>query len=63
MATIAENLQTIIDIKTDIKTAIENKGVTVGDASFSEYAGKIDNIEGGNAAWALPNGTRFANGG
>lgn len=46
MATVAENLQTIIDIKADIKTAIENKGVTVGDASFSEYAGKIDSIEG-----------------
>lgn len=50
MATIAENLQTIIDIKADIKTAIENKGVTVGDASFSEYAGKIDSIEAGGSA-------------
>lgn len=46
MATIAENLQTIIDIKADIKTAIENKGVTVGDAGFGEYASKIDSIEG-----------------
>lgn len=45
MATISENLQTIIDIKADIKTAIENKGVTVGNASFNEYAGKIDSIE------------------
>lgn len=44
MATIAENLQTIIDIKADIKTAIENKGVTVGDAGFGEYASKIENI-------------------
>ena len=62
MATIAENLQTIIDIKADIKTAIENKGVTVGDASFSEYAGKINSIVGsGTAAWALPDGTKFAN--
>ena len=50
MATIAENLQTIIDIKDDIKTAIENKGVTVGDASFSEYAGKIDSIESGSTS-------------
>lgn len=50
MATIAENLQTIIDIKADIKTAIENKGVTVGDAGFGEYAGKIDSIEGGSAS-------------
>lgn len=46
MATIAENLQTIIDIKADIKTAIENKGVTVGDAGFGEYASKIDSIDG-----------------
>ena len=47
MATIAENLQTIIDIKQDIKTAIENKGVTVGDSSFSEYSTKIDEITTG----------------
>lgn len=54
MATIAENLQTIIDIKADIKTAIENKGVTVGDAGFGEYAGKIDSIETGSAEIILP---------
>lgn len=46
MATIAENLQTIIDIKADIKTSIENKGVTVGDASFGSYAEKINEISG-----------------
>ena len=44
MATIAENLQTIIDIKADIKTAIENKGVTVGDSSFADYPTLINNI-------------------
>ena len=44
MATIAENLQTIIDIKADIKTAIENKGVTVGDSSFTDYPTLINNI-------------------
>lgn len=47
MATIAENIQTIIDIKADIKTAIENKGVEVGNVGFDEYAGKIDSIESG----------------
>lgn len=47
MATIAENLQTIIDIKADIKTAIENKGVEVGDASFGSYAEKINEIANG----------------
>lgn len=49
MATISENLQTIINIKADIKTAIENKGVTVGDAGFGEYASKINSIEAGGS--------------
>ena len=44
MATIAENLQKIVDIKQDIKTAIENKGVTVGDSSFTDYPNLISNI-------------------
>lgn len=63
MATISENLQTIINIKADIKTAIENKGVTVGDASFSEYAGKIDSIEAGGSGSdiiTLPNNFKIA---
>ena len=59
MATVAENLQTIIDIKSDIKTAIENKGITVGDTSFSEYAGKIDSISQNVSSWTLPTGVRF----
>lgn len=59
MATVAENLQTIIDIKADIKTAIENKGVTVGDAGFGEYAGKIDEISGGGGDIILPSGFRI----
>jgi len=59
MATVAENLQTIIDIKSDIKTAIENKGITVGDASFGEYAGKIDSISQSVSSWTLPTGVRF----
>lgn len=44
MATIAENLQTIIDIKQDIKTAIENKGVDMTNTPFTEYSTKIDEI-------------------
>lgn len=44
MATIAENLQTIQNIKQDIKTAIENKGVTVGNSSFTDYPTLINNI-------------------
>lgn len=45
--TIEQNLQTIIDIKQNIKTAIENKGITVGDVSFTEYANKIGEISSG----------------
>ena len=46
--TIADNLQTIIDIKQNIKTAIKNKGVEVADSdSFTTYADKIESIETG----------------
>ena len=46
--TIADNLQTIIDIKQNIKTAIKNKGVEVADSdSFTTYANKIESIETG----------------
>lgn len=44
MSTIAENLQVIYDIKENIKTAIESKGVGVGDAPFTNYADKIGEI-------------------
>ena len=44
MATIAENLQTIQNIKQDIKTAIENKGVDMTNTPFTEYSTKIDEI-------------------
>lgn len=47
MATIAENLQTIIDSKAAIKAAIEAKGVAVGDAALTQYASKIEEIEQG----------------
>lgn len=44
MSTIAENLQVIYDIKENIKTAIESKGVGVGDTPFTNYADKIGEI-------------------
>lgn len=47
MATVAENLQAIIDIKDDIKTAIENKGVDMNNTTFGDYANKIGEISGG----------------
>lgn len=47
MGTTAQKLQAILDSKSDIKDAIEAKGVTVGDAPFDEYASKIGEISGG----------------
>lgn len=47
MGTIAQKLQAILDSKSDIKDAIEAKGVTVGDAPFDEYADLIGDISGG----------------
>ena len=47
MATIAENLQTIQNIKQNIKTAIENKGVDMSNTPFTEYSTKIDEITTG----------------
>ena len=46
---IADKLYTLQTIKANIKTAIENKGVDVGDAPFTDYASKIDGIEGGSS--------------
>ena len=48
MATIAENLQTILDIKNVIKSAIIAKGVSVADSDgFATYPSKIESIETG----------------
>jgi surface protein len=49
MGTVAENLNRIIQAKADIKTAIENKGVMVGDIAIDGYAAKIGEITGGAA--------------
>lgn len=48
MATVAQNIETLNTIKNDIKTAINDKGVTVTDSdSFTLYASKIDQIKQG----------------
>ena len=63
MATVAENLQTILDIKSDIKTAIINKGVSVADSdSFTTYADKIESIETGGGSSVLESITITENG-
>lgn len=47
--TIAEKLQKISDIKADIKTAINDKGVEVTDSTpFEEYPNKIAQISSGS---------------
>lgn len=46
MATIAENIQTLRSIKSDIKNAITNKGVSVGN-DFKTYAQAITNLPSG----------------
>ena len=47
MSQLIDNLNTIESIKTDIKTAIENKGVDMTGVSFPGYASKIGEISGG----------------
>lgn len=42
---ITQKLQSILNSKSDIKAAIEKMGITVGDASFNEYASMIDKID------------------
>jgi hypothetical protein len=45
MSKISEKLNIINNAKNDIKTSIENKGVSVGDIGIQEYAGKIDEMK------------------
>lgn len=47
MSQLIDNLNTIESVKTDIKSAIENKGVDMTGVSFPGYAGKIGEISGG----------------
>lgn len=47
MATITDNLNTIVGIKEDIRNAITDKGVDMVDVPFSEFPDKIATIETG----------------
>ena len=47
MGTTAQKLQAILNSKAAIKTAIEDNGISVGNAKLSEYADKIDEISDG----------------
>lgn len=44
---ISTEIQRLQTAKADIKAAIENKGVTVGDGTIDTYADKINEISGG----------------
>lgn len=47
--TISNKLQELLDIKQDIKVAIENKGGDLTDVDFGGYARKIDDIQTGGS--------------
>lgn len=47
MSQLTDNLNLIVSIKSDIKSAIENKGVDMTGVSFPGYASKIGEISGG----------------
>lgn len=51
MGTIVEKLEYLADTKTAIKTALENKGATVGSVPFRQYANIIDTFSFSSAAW------------
>ena len=51
---ISEKLTSILTSKAAIKTAIENKGVTVGNAALANYAGLIDSIPTGGSSSSSP---------
>ena len=54
MATIAENIQTLRSIKSDIKNAITDKGGSVGN-DFKTYAQAITNLPSGGGNEDLVN--------
>lgn len=55
MSQLIDNLNIIESVKTDIKAALENKGVDMTDVSFPGYASKIGEISGGGGV--KPSGT------
>ena len=55
MSQLIDNLNIIESVKTDIKSAIEAKGVDMTGVSFSGYASKIGEISGGGGV--NPSGT------
>lgn len=56
--TIADQLTSLANTKAAIKTAIENKGVTVGTVPFDQYPSKISAITTGTGAVTVPDWVR-----
>ena len=56
--TIADQLTSLANTKAAIKTAIENKGVTVGTVPFDQYPSKIDAITTGAVTPTVPDWVR-----
>lgn len=65
MSTVAEEIQRLKQAKSDIKTSLINKGVSVDDAAtLDAYPGLIDSIQTGGGAttiYKLKNGTKLGN--
>ena len=59
MSTIAENLLSLQQVKTDIKTAIEGKGQDLTNVPFTEYAEKINLIGGADVSGTNIQGYKY----
>ena len=62
MSQLIDNLNLIVSIKSDIKSAIENKGVDMTGVSFPGYASKIGEISGGGGSAVIEGLTITSNG-
>ena len=62
MSQLTDNLNLIVSIKSDIKSAIENKGVDMTGVSFPDYASKIGEISGGGGSAVIEGLTITSNG-
>ena len=62
MSQLTDNLNLIASIKSDIKSAIENKGVDMTGVSFPGYASKIGEISGGGGSAVIEGLTITSNG-
>lgn len=61
MGTTAEKLTKLSQTKSAIKSAIEAKGVTVGDVKFADYPEKIGEIQGGGGGEKIKYGLTIDN--